>query len=174
MKATYFIICLSLLFTCQSKPDNSAQETFDKNSQVVMANIQGFANGNVDYSQYADDFVMLDTGFGATKDSISLDEMKEFDKQMFENFDFKLLTNPPVLLPGVNPVTKQADGSVRHYSSWEVSIPATDSSDTKSGIIKLYESFDFNAEGKILIQQVYGDFTGLMMHLNPPSKETVD
>jgi len=30
----------------------------------------------------------------------------------------------------------------------------------------LYESFDFNEEGKIIYQQVYGDFTGIMMHLH--------
>ena len=76
-----------------------------------------------------------------------------------------MLTNPPVLLPGVNADTKEVDGSVRHYSEWEVTLPATDSTEAKSGTIKLYESFDFNEEGKIIYQQVYGDFTGLFMHL---------
>jgi hypothetical protein len=35
----------------------------------------------------------------------------------------------------------------------------------KTGVIKLYESFDFDAEGKIRYQQVYGDFGGLMGRL---------
>ena len=116
---------------------------------------------------YAPDFVMLDTGFGSEKDSMSLNEMKMYDKQMWEAFDFKLLTDPPALLPGVNPDTRKPDGSVRHYSDWQVTLPATDSTEARTGVIKLYESFDFDSEGKILYQQVYGDFTGLMMYLSP-------
>jgi len=114
---------------------------------------------------------MLDTGFGS-KDSLGLDELMKMDKQMWATYDFKLLTNPPVLLPGVNPDTKKPDGSVRHYSDWEVTLPATDSTEAKSGKIKLYESFDFDAEGKILFQQVYGDFTGLMMYLHTPAEQS--
>ena len=80
-----------------------------------MANLEGWENENLDYSQYADDFVMFDTGFGA-KDSLSLSEMIEVDKGFWAAFDFKML-NEPALLPGVNADTKLADGSVRHYST---------------------------------------------------------
>ncbi len=166
MKFIYSILCLSLLFVgCQPKPDNSANEAFEKNSQTVLANLEGFQNENQDYSQYAKDFVMGDTGFG-NKDSLSLEEVMKADKELWENYDFKLLTDPVNLLPGVNADTKLADGSVRHYSDWQVTLPATDSTEAKSGIIKLYESFDFDADGKIVFQQVYGDFTGLMMYLH--------
>ncbi|GAA3569776.1 hypothetical protein GCM10022395_19220 [Snuella lapsa] len=132
----------------------------------MLANLEAWQNESLDYSQYAEDFVMKETGFGAAKDSLSLQEMKESDKALWANYDFKMLTNPPVLLPGVNVDTKEPDGSVRHYSEWEVTLPATDSTEAKSGVIKLYESFDFNEEGKIVYQQIYGDFTGLMMHLH--------
>ncbi|NCP91252.1 MAG: hypothetical protein GW827_13680, partial [Flavobacteriales bacterium] len=44
----------------------------------------------------------------------------------------------------------------------------------KSGNIKLYESFDFDADGKILYQQVYGDFKGLMMQLHDDDNTVVD
>lgn len=166
MKSTYSILFLSLLFIgCQPKPDNSANEAFEKNSKTVIANLEGWQNENLDYSMYAKDFSMLETGFGAPKDSLSLDEMIANDKKMWATFNFKLLTSPPNLLPGVNSDTKLPDGSVRHYSSWEVTLPATDSTATKTGVIKLYESFDFDAEGKIRYQQVYGDFGGLMGHL---------
>ncbi len=166
MKFIYSILCLSLLFVgCQPKPDNSANEAFEKNSQTVLANLEGFQNENLDYSQYAKDFVMGDTGFG-NKDSLSLEEVMKADKGLWETYDFKLLTDPVNLLPGVNADTKLADGSVRHYSDWQVTLPATDSTKAKSGIIKLYESFDFDADGKIVFQQVYGDFTGLMMYLH--------
>lgn len=166
MKSIYAILFLSILFVgCQPKTDNSANEAFEKNSKTVLANIEGWQNENIDYSAYAKDFAMLETGFGAPKDSINLEEMKANDKQMWATFNFKLLNAPPVLLPGVNADTKLPDGSVRHYSSWEVTLPATDSTAAKSGVIKLYESFDFDAEGKIRYQQVYGDFGGLMAHL---------
>jgi hypothetical protein len=166
MKSIYSILFLSIFFVgCQPKPDNSANEAFEKNSKTVIANLEGWQNENLDYSMYAKDFAMLETGFGAPKDSLNLDEMMANDKQMWETFDFKLLTSPPVLLPGVNADTKMADGSVRHYSSWEVTLPATDSTAAKMGVIRLYESFDFDKEGKIRYQQVYGDFGGLMNYL---------
>lgn len=159
--------------SCQAPVDNSASEAFEKNSKTVIANLEGWQNESMDYSEYADDFVMFDTGFGVV-DSMSLADMKESDKRAWEALDFKML-NDPIMLPGVNADTKLADGSVRHYSSWEVTRPATDSTEAKSGVINLYESFDFNEEGKIVYQQVYGDFTGIMRHLfSADSKKAED
>ncbi len=78
MKTLISIFCLLLvLVSCQPKPDNSAQEAFDKNSQTVLANLEGWQNENLDYSQYAENFIMRDTGFGVANDSISLQEMME-------------------------------------------------------------------------------------------------
>jgi hypothetical protein len=169
MKIIYSILFVSIFFmACQPKADNSANEAFEKNSQTVLANLEAFQNESMDYSEYAEDFVMRGTGFGET-DSLSLDDMKTNDKRIWEKFNFKMV-NEAVLLPGVDVDTKKADGSVRHYSNWEVTLPATDSTESKSGVIKLYESFDFNEEGKIVFQQVYGDFTGLMMHLHKAAK----
>lgn len=171
MKTISFILCLSLLFiACQPKPDTTADDLFKKNSETVLANIKGWQDENLDYSMYAKDFAFRETAFSSERDSSSLDQMMADDKKLWENYDFKLLTNPPVLLPGVNSETKKADGSVRHYSDWEITLPATDSTKAKSGVIKMYESFDFDAEGKIRYQQVYGDFTGLMMYLHSPEK----
>jgi hypothetical protein len=172
MKLLYSLLILALVVTgCKTETEDmganaAADEAFTKNSETVMANLMGWQNENLDYSMYAEDFVMRETAFSAEQDSTDLKSMMAMDKQMFDRYDFKLLTNPPVLLPGVNPETKMPDGSVRHYSDWEVTLPATDSTEARSGVIKLYESFDFNEEGKIRYQQVYGDFTGLMMHLN--------
>lgn len=142
----------------------AAEAAFVKNSQTVLENLRGWQAESLDYSMYADDFIMLDTGFNAEQDSISKSEMMEGDLRMWATFDFKML-NEPALLPGVNSDTKEMDGSVRHYSLWEVTRTATDSTEAKSGQIKLYESFDFNADGKIIYQQVYGDFTGLVNYL---------
>ena len=170
MKLFYAIICACiLLVACAPPVDNSAQEAFEKNSQTVIDNLKGFQNENVDYSQYAEDFVMRGTGFG-DKDSISLAEMKEMDKNNWKVLDFKMVTYPVVLLPGVAVDTKKADGSVRFYSTWEVTLPATDSTEARSGHINLYESFDFDEDGKIVFQQVYGDFGGIIQHLFNPQE----
>jgi len=180
MKFIYSILCIIILFIgCKTETDNSvketneaenvANETFKKNSATVLANLKGWQSESIDYSMYADDFIASDTGFGAKKDTITLNEMIANDKLFWASYDFKLLTDPPVLLPGVNADTKMLDGSVRHYSDWEVTLSATDSTEAKTGVVHLYESFDFNDEGKISNQVVYGDFTGIMMYLN--SKE---
>lgn len=157
----------ALLLSCQAEnqEEKAAKEAFETNSKTVLANLQGWQNENLDYSMYSTDFVLFDTGFGVEKDSMNLEEMKASDKLIWDAFDFKLLSDPPVFLPGVNADTRKMDGSVRLYSQWEVTLPATDSTDAKSGKINLYESYDFDPEGKIIYQQVYGDFTGLMSHL---------
>lgn len=166
MKTIYLIVCLSLLFiACQPKVDNAADELFNKNSETVLANVKGFEDENQDYSLYADNAILLDTGVGA-KDSLSLDDVKKSDKMLWETYDFKMITDPLVLLPGVNPDTKKPDGSVRYYGEWQVTLPATDSTEAKSAIMKYYESFDFNEEGKIVLQQGYGDFSGLFEALH--------
>ena len=168
MKLIYSILGMSLLLMgCQPPQDNSANEAYEKNSQTAIAYLEGFQNENLDYSMFAKDFVMRDTGFG-TKDSLSLEDVKKNNKGLWENYDFKIVDDPIVLLPGVNVDTKLADGSVRLYADWEVTLPATDSTDAKSGILKLYESFDFDADGKVIYQQVYADFAGLFGYLHSP------
>lgn len=167
MRFIYSILCVLFLFiSCQPAPDNSANEAFEKNSKTVLAVLEGFQNENLDYqAYYATDFVGLVTGFGADKDSLSLDESIESDKQNWKILDFKLLDDPVVLLPGVNADTKKVDGSVRYYGAWEVTLPATDSTEARTGVLKLYSSFDFNEEGKIIYEQGYGDFTGIVRYL---------
>lgn len=166
MKQIIFYLCAVLiLVSCAPPVDNSANEAFEKNSKTVLANLESWQNENLDYSMYAEDFAMLETGFGSENDSLSLTEMIEADKKLWQTYDFKML-NEPVLLPGVNAATKAVDGSVRHYSQWEITLSATDSTEAKSGMINMYESFDFNEEGKIRYQQVYADFTGIMMYLH--------
>lgn len=166
MKLIYSLLSLSIfLVACQPKVDNSAKEAFEKNSETVKANIKGFESENVDYSVYADNFVMPNTGFGG-KDSLSLDEVKAMDKEMFQHYDFKLLTEPLVLLPGVNVDTKEFDGSVRYYGDWQVTLPATDSTEARTGVINIYEYYVFDENGKIVQSAGYGDFGGLFGYLH--------
>jgi hypothetical protein len=166
MKLIYSLLTLSILFVaCQPKVDNSAKEAFEKNSETVKANLKGFESENVDYSQYADNFVMPNTGFGG-KDSLSLDDVMASDKEMWQRYDFKLLTDPLVLLPGVNTDTKEFDGSVRYYADWQVTLPATDSTEARSGVLNFYEYYVFDENGKIIQQAGYGDFGGLFGYLH--------
>ena len=166
MKKLCSIAALLILFVaCQPAADNSA-EAFKKNSATVMTYLKGFQAENVDYSVFSDDFILRDTGFGA-KDTVTLEQMKANDKGLFAGFNLKLVNaDSIVLLPGVDTQTKKMDGSVRYYGNWEVSRPATDSTEAKTGILKAYESFDFDQNGKIRFLQIYGDFGGLMMYLN--------
>ncbi len=167
MKHLLTILCLTFLFiACQPAPDNSASEAFEENSKTVLTVLEGFQNENLDHqAYYATDFVGLVTVFGSDKDSLSLDESIENDKNNWKFLDFKLLDDPVVLLPGVNAETKMADGSVRYYGDWEVTLPATDSTEARSGVLKIYSSFDFNEEGKIINEVGYGDFTGIIRYL---------
>lgn len=165
MKNFLVILILLVFIGCQPEPDNTANETFKKNSETVMAYLEGFQNESLDYAAlYSSDVVLRGTAYGA-KDSFNLEDIKSNDIESWEMFDFELMADTVNLLPGVNPDTKMADGSVRYYGDWKVTLPATDSTESKSGIIKLYESFDFDEEGKILYQQYYGDATGLFMYL---------
>lgn len=170
MKKLKFIVAsvfTVLLFTAcgeQEPKTDPAAEAFERNSETVLANLQGWQAENLDYSMYADDFYMIDTAFEREKDSVTLDEMKAKDAEFWATHDFEMLGEPQLLI-GVDPATNKPDGSVRHYSEWKVTRSATDSTEAKSGNIQLYEFFTFNDEGKILRQGVYGDFTGLMMHL---------
>ena len=165
MKLLYSSLFVVLAFVaCKPKTDSNVNDAFEKNSKTVLAYIQGVQNEKIDYSSFSKDFKSLNTWFGA-KDSISLEEFKIGDSKTLAKFNFKLLDSVPVFLPGVNPTTKIADGSVRLYSTWEVSTQKTDSSEAKSGILKMYESYDFDADGKIIYQQGYGDFTGLITYL---------
>lgn len=175
MKFTYSILVLALVITACNNGSNTNTEAeslseadalFMQNSATVIANLNGFQGENLDYGIYANDFYMIETVFGAEADSIDLETMKVADKQIWAAYDFEMLTDPPNLLQGVDQFSGIPNGSVRHYSDWIVTKSATDSSEAKSAKIKLYETFDFDESGKILRQSVYGDFTGLMNHLN--------
>lgn len=165
MKLTYSILFASLVFVaCKPKNDANVNEAFEKNSKTVLTYLQGFQNKKVDYSSFSKDFKALNTSFGAT-DTLSLEQFKESDKKIFASLNFKLVEGTPEFLPGVGVKTKIADGSVRYYCTWEITLPKTDSTEAKTGKLKMYESYDFDDSGKIVYQQGYGDFTGLINYL---------
>ena len=171
MKIMYSMLCLALLIVgCKAELDNSAvaNELFAKNCETALKSITDWESEMPDYSIYGDSAVAYNTYFGAENavTMIQSEESKARDEDFLANYDFKLVTSPPIFLPGVNADTKLPDGSVRYYGAWEVTKAATDSTEAKSGTIRIYESFDFDENGKIAIQQGYGDYSGLMMFLN--------
>lgn len=159
-------LLLVVLVACQPAQDNSAMEAFEKNAATTKAYLKGFQDENVDYSLFSSDFTSRDTGVGPER-VYTLEEMKESDMAMLARYDFKLIGFDTLrLLPGVNNLTTKPDGSVRYYGDWEITKPATDSTEARSAILKAYESLDFDKEGKIFFQQIYGDFTGVMRALD--------
>ncbi len=173
MKFIYALLCLSIFIVgCKDANETAdhdheamvADSLFQKNSETVLKDIRNWESETPDYSIYADDFVGLETMIGAEKDSFNLQEMKESDKRILEMWDFKLLTDP-VMLPGVNPETKKRDGSIRHYGTWRITRPATDSTSERSADVRAYASHDFDENGKIMYSQMYADFGGLWNHL---------
>ncbi|MDX1314086.1 MAG: hypothetical protein R3356_01175 [Eudoraea sp.] len=169
-KLLFTTVLLLIAAACKTGEDPeaaaraAAEAAFAENSKTVLGSLEAWQSENMDYSIYADDFLMFETGFNGEKDEWTKAEMIESDKGLFEVFDFKML-NEPDLLPGVDQATKKMDGSVRHYSEWEVTRTATDSTEAKTGKIRLYQAFNFNEEGKIVYQMAYADFTGLMLYL---------
>ena len=94
------------------------------------------------------------------KDGVILDQIKASHKDFFAKYDVKHMA-PFNFLQGVNPETGEADGSVRFYYDMQV----TNSSKGKSVVIPIYESFDFDDEGKAIFAQWYCDWTASLSSL---------
>ena len=176
MKFIFTILCLPFLFVgCQPAADsgneiaadeNPVKEIFERNSQTVLKYLEAWQNEDVDHATFfAEDYESFGTGFGAT-DTIRFADMVSSDQDVWERRDFELVTDPLVLLPGVDADTKEMDGSVRYYGEWKVIAPASDSTEERSGTLSLYQTYDFNEEGKITLVLTYADFTGMTIYLD--------
>ncbi len=173
IKFIWTILCISALaIGCGSSGDYSEEATanagevaFEKNAKTVLAYLDGWQNENIDYDKfYAKDYETLGTAFGDA-DTINLEKMIEWNNRMFEMYDFKIVDGPVNLLPGVDLDTKKIDGSVRHYTEWEIIRSATDSTEAMTGKLKMYSAYVFNEDGKITLDLTYGDFGGLVKYL---------
>ena len=150
----------SEIISVKMKTDRSISDIFEKNCETVSAYFTDFTSETVDYTKYyAANAVIKGTTLGS-KDSITVDEHKAMHDFLLNIYDFSY-SNPLVFLPGVNPETKDMDGSVRFYCS----INVTETSTQKSVSIPMYYSFDFDDNGKFLFQQYYGDINAYLMSL---------
>ena len=162
MKKIFYSILLSVfILSCnsQTESDDTVNLSFEKNSETMQALLESYANEDVDYSRFANDVVFRGTLLGAP-DSLKLDQIKAIHKDFFAKYDVKHMA-PFNFLQGVNPETGEADGSVRFYYDMQV----TNSSNGKSVVIPIYESFDFDDEGKAIFVQWYSDWTASLSSL---------
>jgi hypothetical protein len=176
MKKIFITLSALALFTVSCNNDGSGhdgqvhaamilEEKFNENCETVRSYIEGLQSENVDYSLFADDFYRINTAFRAKQDTVTLTEFIDSRVNFAAAYDVELIIEP-VLLPGVLAETGEPNGSVRYYSQWRLTTEASDEKPSKEAVIKLYESFDFNEEGKISINMVYGDFTAMFQYLN--------
>ena len=145
---------LPLRVVTAAKKDVSA--TFDANAATVAHVFADFqAEDDHFFTHFAEDAYWAGTSLNAP-DSIALADVAPKYRELWGKYDYTL-TEEANFLPGVNPVSKETDGSVRGYFKWNITKAATDSTEQKSVNVKVYESFDFNAEGKIVWTQVYAN-----------------
>lgn len=162
-----FVGCQPVADSGESSPaEDPTKEIFERNSQTVLNYLEAWQNENVDHAAFfSEDFEEWGTGFGQN-DTTRFDDLAESDKGAWDRYDFELITDPLNILPGVNVDTKEFDGSVRYYGEWNIISPASDTTEEKSGTLRLYQAYVFNEEGKINLVLTYGDFTGINNYLN--------
>ena len=166
MKKTIYllavIICIS---ACNTSVDvevtnDKVSTIFEKNCETVKEYDKAFCKEDVDYEKfYATNAIVKGTTFGA-KDSMNVEDRKVAHQEMWQKYDFST-SQPLNLLPGVNPETKEMDGSVRTYLNLTITLTENE----KSITIPMYESYDFDEDGKIVFYQFYGDLTSAILSL---------
>ena len=144
-----------LFFSC-TPPASEATATFEANAATIAQVFADFeAESDEFFTHFNAEAIWRGTGLNAP-DTVTLEQVTAKYKAAWAKYDYELIS-PTNFLPGVNPQTKAVDGSVRGYFEWNISKPATDSTEAKSVRVKVYESFDFNPEGEIMYTQVYGN-----------------
>tara|TARA_B100000767_G_scaffold45614_1_gene40013 strand:- start:2868 stop:3383 length:516 start_codon:yes stop_codon:yes gene_type:complete len=130
--------------------------TFDANVATVALAFADFqAEDEHFFTHFSEDAYWAGTSLNAP-DSIALADVAPMYRELWGKYDYTLIAEPN-FLPGVNPESKETDGSVRGYFKWNITKPATDSTEQKSVDVKIYESFDFDANGKVDWTQVYAN-----------------
>lgn len=167
---SFSVVCVILflitsLYSCDTSiklevSNDKSSEIFEKNCETVRQYEKAFCEEDVDYDRfYSENAIVKGTTLGA-KDSMNVEERKITHQLMWQKYDFKI-SEPLNLLPGVNPETKQMDGSVRMYFDLTIILTETNQSIT----IPMYESYDFDTDGKIIFLQYYGDLTSALLSL---------
>lgn len=146
---------LSLFFACAAPPP-SAQAKFEANAATVAQVFADFeAESDAFFAHFASDAVWKGTGLDAPE-TVTLEQVRKKYIGAWSKYDYELISEVD-FLPSVDPATKDLDGTVCGYFEWNISKPATDSTEMKSVRVRVYESFRFNEHGEIVYTQVYGN-----------------
>ena len=149
--------------------DDTMQSVFERNCTTVEDYEESFCNEDIDYDKfYSVNSIIKGTTIGSI-DTMRVEDRKIIHQEMFQKYDFEI-SKPLNFLPGVNAETKEMDGSVRMYFNLTV----THTENNLSVTIPMYESYDFDEDGKIAYLQYYGDITAAFQSLELPENKELD
>ena len=166
MKKTIYLLTVILCISaCNTEvavevTNDKESEIFEKNCETVRLYESAFCQESIDYEKFYSDYAIIKGTTLGAKDSMNVADRKAAHQEMWQKYDFSI-SQPLNLLPGVNPETKKMDGSVRMYFNLTITLTENENSIT----IPMYESYDFDDEGKILFMQYYGDLTSSILSL---------
>ena len=163
-KTIYFLSVILFVSSCSSDvslvaKDENIYKIFKENCETVIAYETAFCEEIIDYEIfYSENAIIKGTMLG-DKDSMYVADRMIAHQELWQKYDFSMSPLNP--LPGVNSETKKMDGSVRMY--FDITITLTENGNSIT--MPMYNSFDFDDEGKILYLQYYGDFTSAFLSL---------
>lgn len=163
-KTIYFLFAIFFFAACNFKDPSLAEsenifKIYEKNCETVLAYENAFCQENIDYEKFYSDKAIIKGTMLGDKDSMFVADRKVAHQELWKKYDFSMSPLDP--LPGVNPETKKMDGSVRMY--FDITITLTENGNSVT--MPMYNSFDFDDEGKIIYLQYYGDFTSAFLSL---------
>ena len=163
-KTIYFLFAIFFFAACNFKDPSIAEsenifKIYEKNCETVLAYENAFCQENIDYEKFYSEKAIIKGTMLGDKDSMFVADRKIAHQELWKKYDFSMSPLDP--LPGVNPETKKMDGSVRMY--FDITITLTENGNSVT--MPMYNSFDFDNEGKILYLQYYGDFTSAFLSL---------
>jgi hypothetical protein len=163
-KTIYFLFAIFFFSACNFKDPSIAEsenifKIYEKNCETVLAYENAFCQENIDYEKFYSEKAIIKGTMLGDKDSMFVADRKIAHQELWKKYDFSMSPLDP--LPGVNPETKKMDGSVRMY--FDITITLTENGNSVT--MPMYNSFDFDDEGKILYLQYYGDFTSAFLSL---------
>lgn len=154
------LLSLFVWLTSCAGPDSSpdpADALFTRNAATMERVFDAYLAEDADrfWAEWADTAIFRGTGVNAP-DTVTRAQAAAKFARLWGIYDYAI-EDEYRFLPGVNPLTGEPDGSVRGYFHYEVIKPATDSTERTSARVWVYESFDFNEDGRIAFAQVYSD-----------------
>jgi len=164
-KTIYFLTVVLFVSACNSEfsseeTNNNISKIFEKNCETVISYETAFCQENIDYEKFYSDKAIIKGTILGDKDSMYVADRKIAHQELWQKYDFSMSPLNP--LPGVNPETKKMDGSVRNY--FDITITLTENGNSVT--IPMYNSFDFDDEGKAIFVQWYCDWTASISSLD--------